>query len=174
MINKNKNQYSKIGDSLDEIVSKINSQIGSVLSNPEIIPSLRDFVGRYLPGDIKREEITLVHQIDNMYIIKIEYFTTVVPINRDLKFDDSFSYHNMRMENRQKTLEDIDESQNLNEDENTIVMDSKSRPAVDREFFKKILISLSANKKIIVQDVNRKENFYSTVIRLVAFNSKFL
>lgn len=173
MVSKNKSQYPKIGATLDEIVIKINSKLGSVLSSPQIIPSLKSFVGKYLSCEIKREEITLIHQIDHMYIIKIEYFTTIVPINKDLNFDDSYSNHQMRMENKQKTLEDIDESQNINEDENTIVMDSKSRPTFDREFFKKILVSLAANKKIVVQDVSRKEAFYSTVIRLVAFNSKF-
>lgn len=68
----------------------------------------------------------------------------------------------------------IDETQNIEPDENTIVYDVSERMSNEREFLKRIIPSLTANKKVVIQDKFHVENVTSTMIRYVIFNSKKL
>lgn len=64
---------------------------------------------------------------------------------------------------------------NLNEDlDKYTLIDIKSKPKNEKEFFRKILISLSSDKSVIVQNTNLipKEEPQLSVIRFVVYNSK--
>lgn len=79
-------------------VSKINEFLGEVLNDKNILGQYRGVVGKYLPADVKREEITLIDKIKDIYIFKCEYYTSFHLINQDLKYDrnnSSYYYNHM-------------------------------------------------------------------------------
>ena len=47
---------------------------------------------KYLPADIKREEFKLLHSVDNVFLFQIEYFTSIVQIEKEMDFSKSKSY----------------------------------------------------------------------------------
>jgi hypothetical protein len=160
-------------DKLKQIVEKINPKLTTVVNDKNILKGFRGFPNKYLINEIKREEISLILQSDNLYIFKIEYFSNVIPFSKDLKFNKSASSYSGGFDVDDKT---IDETQNVSGEENTIYYDLSERITNEREFFKKILISLSNEKKIIVQNKYHVENLSSTptLIRYVAFNSNLI
>ena len=77
-----------------------------------------------------------------MYLLKIEYFANTLEVTKDLKYDTSASNYRVMNDNRSNKSNEvqIDESENIKDDENTVIIESKDRPNNDREFFKKIYL----------------------------------
>lgn len=146
----------------------------NVLTKPETLKGFKSFFNKYYPGNVKREEISLITQNDSVYFLKIEYFTTVIPYSKDLKFNSNFNKSQFAGVSSLDEVNKIDESQNITEDENTILIDNRDRPLIEREFFKKILISLSSGKKVVVQNKYAMEGVHSTLVRYVVLNSIFV
>jgi len=106
---------------------------------------------------------------EGLFLLRIEYFTSLIPINKDLNLSRSVSNYAIILDQKNA---DVDENQNLKTDENTEVYDISERPLNERELFKKILPIVSNNKKVIIQNKNKIENVISSMIRYVIFNSK--
>jgi hypothetical protein len=151
--------------SLNEILSKIND------NDINSISKFGGFMDSYLPKEFKREEITYICGDENIYILRIDYFTNFLKFSENIQFDKhNKSFYNNVFE--EQKLKIIDESQNKITNENELVIDCVSRKN-DREFFQKILPHLKDNKKIIIQNSYKVENVKSTLARYVVVNGKY-
>jgi hypothetical protein len=91
-----KNENTYFYDRLTEIVGKLNPLMDNVINDNSILGGHKGFIGKYLIKDIKKEEITIVKQVDNVYLFQIEYFANTVPIG-DVDYAKSKSYVNGSM-----------------------------------------------------------------------------
>jgi hypothetical protein len=89
-----KSDNSYYYDRLTEVVNKINPLMDNVINDNTILSGHNGFIGKYLIKDIKREEITLLKQIDNIYLFEIEYFANTIPLNQETNYTKSKSYIN--------------------------------------------------------------------------------
>lgn len=138
------------------------------MKDKSILQGFRGFGGKYLHFDIKREEISLIMEGEGLFLLRIEYFTSLLPINKELNLSRSVSNYAIILDQKNPELE---ENQNLQTDENTEVYDISERPLNEKEFFKKILPIVCNNKKVVIQNKNKIENVVSSMIRYVIFNS---
>jgi hypothetical protein len=163
-------------NALKAVVEKINQSLGTVLSDPNILKNHKGFVGKFLHKDIKREEFSLVYKNDGFFIIQCNYYTNVLTFNstKEIDYSKSRSYYGASMYedekiNEKNETEDIEN--NLVTNDNVIVIDLTDKPNLEREWFRKIIPTLSQGKKIVVQNKNKVENATFNLIRFVAFNS---
>lgn len=63
-------------DEHTKIAEQIKEKIHLILSHKHILPQLNGFLGPFLPAEVKREVIELVHQQENIFLLKITYFTS--------------------------------------------------------------------------------------------------
>jgi len=126
----------------------------------------------YLPKEFKREEITYICGDENIYILRIDYYTSIERFNSNIQFDKhNKSYYNNVFEEQKNKI--IDESQNLISNESELVIDCVNRKN-DREFFQKIYhLFKDMKKKIIVQNSYKVDKAQSTLSRYVVFNGKY-
>ena len=164
-------------DQLKRIVEKLNPLLTSVLNDKSLLKGFKSFGNRYLPYEVKREEVSLLMQGENLFIVKIEYFTNVIPFGKNIDWKKSATCYASTQESINSGYNYykdrvVEESQNIKPDDTTIVYDMADRPNNEREFLKKLLPALSQNKKVVVQNKYAIENVHSTLIRFVVFNSK--
>ena len=62
------------------------------MSDHQLLPDFTAYVGKYLHGNIKREEIKLLKSVDQIYFFQVEYFTAVIPLEKDIDFSKSKSF----------------------------------------------------------------------------------
>ena len=163
-------------EKLKSIVEKINLVLNNNgISDKSLLKGFKAFANKYLPYEIKREEITHVMSGEGIYILKFEYFGNTIPITKDIKYSKSASFYQSMFDHKEDPNKLIDESQNIksNEIDGVLVYDHTDRPNSEREFIKRIFLSVSSGKKIIVQNKYFVDNITSILIRYVAYNSKY-
>lgn len=72
---------------LDVLVEKVNSFLKEVLANKTILSHFQNFIGKYLPTEVKREEITVAKVENDLVILRIEYFTAYQVISNNIKYN---------------------------------------------------------------------------------------
>lgn len=77
---------------LKVIAEDVNSQLAGVLNDNSILSGFESYMGRYVPGDIKREIFTLLSHTEEIYLYRVDYYTSVHPINKDLDFSKSKAF----------------------------------------------------------------------------------
>ena len=163
---------------MKEIVDEINPLIPEILANKSILKGFKSFPNKYLHFKIKREEITQIMCGEGIYILKIEYFTSVIPFSKDIKFHQSANYYSSGSDPMHSGKEPLDktivESQNVETDENTTVLDYTDRLMNEKEFLKRIVGPNQNSKKIVIQNKYFVENAFSSLIRYVAVSSNFI
>ena len=162
--------YTSYKATLDPIVLEINKILKSVLSNHNILNNMTQLSANYLPGEVKREEVSVISNQDDLLILKQEYFTTSVSINENTKYNPRNNIYGSIYQD-EDDFKEIDESDNMGSGNNIIVIDSKQR-GNDANFYNKVLNLLKSGKKIVVENKYKVENYFSTVIRYVAINCK--
>ncbi len=104
----------------------------------------------------------------NLFILKIEYFTNILPFGKEINYKKSASYYSSNLDLGDDKK--VDPTQNLISDDNTIVYDYKERLSHEKELLKRLIPTLKNNKKVIFQNPNAIENVNSTMIRYVIYN----
>lgn len=186
--NKTDNNY--YFDKLKDIVNILNPIMDTVLSNDTILNNHKGFIGKFLIKDIKKEEITLIRQIDNIYIFQIEYFTNTVSINEVIDFTNSKSYVTGSMnllddnENVQKMMKEKDEKlemSNVIEEtmkdipiDTLLLNDHNKINVTEREFYKKLIVNFTQYKKVVVENKYSVMNNNPTLKRFVVLNSIYI
>jgi hypothetical protein len=166
-------------------VVKINPLIDSVVNDTGMLQGFRRFVGNYIVRDIKKEEITLIAQKENLYVFQIEYFGNTITTGSHIDFSNSKSYVSgdiNLLEDEEKKKEETetelkivaDENiKDVNDDEQLIYSETKFNLS-EREFMKKIIANFTSYKKVIVENKYSVPNTTSLFKRFIVFNSIFI
>jgi len=186
-----RNEHNFFYEKLKEHVSKINPMLDKVMSDPDILPGFKSFNGRYIIKEIKREEIVLISQKDNLYVFSVEYFGNYLSLNENIDFSHSKSYvgGGSLLEDEEKIKKEnsnggginsfnILEEENLKSEEipqDTFVIPSESKLNLsEKEFFKLILPRFVDYKKVVVENKGSVPNSMSLLKRYVILNSNFI
>jgi ubiquitin C-terminal hydrolase len=176
-------------EKLKEHVSKINPSLEKVMSDPDILPGFKSFIGRFIMKDIKREEIALIAQKDNLFLFSVEYFGNYLSLNENIDYSHSKSYvgggslledeEKIKKENNDGEINsnNILEEENLKSEEipeDTYVIPAESKLNLsEKEFFKIILPRFTDYKKVVVENKGSVPNSMSLLRRYVILNSNF-
>ena len=126
----------------------------------------KGFKNNYLPDDIVREEVSFICEGEGLILLRIEYYTTVIPIDQahpsqtEIAFEDNLT---LPTDVNEKLIED-----SLNE----VVYDIKPRNPKEKTFMKEVgQKAKNAGKKIILLNTELKDKkCYNTLIRYVVTN----
>ena len=167
---------------MKQYVSQINPILDKVMSDTNILPGFRGFMGKYLIKDLKREEITLIAHKDNVYLFELDYFGNFLTLDEQIDYSQSKSYvvggsMNLLEEDDEKVAKEaqdkiIDESENLSEvaENEQLVSADLKLGMTEKEFFTKILANFTMYKKIIVENRYSVPEYRSLMKRYVIFN----
>lgn len=70
------------------------------MNDKSILSNFTSFLGKYLPVEIKKEEISLIKFQDDLMLIKIDYYSSYQMLNSNIKYDyRNASYYSSSMYN---------------------------------------------------------------------------
>jgi hypothetical protein len=171
-----KKYSTNFDERLENVAQSINNKLSSIFYDNEILHSFKGFIDinqKYLITDVVREEITLVSQKDNVYLLQIEYFTTVEKVDENLSLDYGLSKSNDYGEEEKEEKIKAEDYNKFTENETSVMIDQVYKIPDEKEFFKHILVHFTQGKKVIVKAQKATEApVYPTFIRYVVLNSK--
>ena len=142
-----------------------------------ILPNYNIYMGSYYHHDIKREEIKLLANKDNLFLFQFEYFTSTVDNSDEVDFSKSKQNKSKTLELNEESIKNEEEAadkQNIITSDNLLVDEMTNRPVHEKEILIKNMSNLVKGIKVVFQDSNFVDSHKSTLLRYVLFNSKFL
>ena len=179
-----KKQYSEdiisIVAASEEYITKIKEDLAKPSTNEEYEDDMemdndkielsemqwfKGFKNNYIPDDIVREEISFICEGEGLVLLRIEYYTTIIPIDQlhpsqtEITFDDSTT--------------EVEEKEIIEEVNDKGVLDIKFRNGIEKEFTKEIGQKAKyAGKKIVLVNKELKDKkCYNTLVRYVVTNA---
>lgn len=172
-----KKYSTNFDERLENVAQSINNKLSTIFYDNEILHSFRGFIDinqKYLIMDVISEEISLVGQKDNVYLLQIEYFTTVEKLDENTSLDYATSKSNDYAEEEKEEKVKAEEYNKFTENETSVIIDQAYKISDEKEFFKHILVHFTQGKKVIVKAQKSTESpVYATMIRYVVLNSNY-
>ena len=178
-----KKQYSEdivsIVAASEDYITKVKEDLSKQSTNEEIeddwemendkkeiaeMQWFKGFKNNYIPGDIVREEISFICEGERLVLLRIEYYTTIIPIDQlhpsktEITFDDNTST--------------VEEKEQIEEAENIGMIDIKLRNGNEKEYTKEIgqKAKIAGKKIVLVNPELKDKKCYNTLIRYVVTN----